>query len=317
MRVHANAPWTPRRRRQLIRAVAEQRLAITDAAELGGVSERTVYRWLARWRDGDRLLEDRSSAPHRCPHALPRQRVELVERLRRQRWTVPEIAGALAMPTSTVTAVCARLGLNRLSKLDPPEPPNRYQRRHPGELIHVDIKKLGMFATPGHQVRGRRSGHDRNRGAGWEHVHVAVDDCTRLAYAEVLDEGETSQATTEFLARAVAWFAARGITVTRVMTDNGSGYRSHAWRQTCATLGLKHLTTRPYRPRTNGKAERFIQMLQRQWAYGTAYPSSQKRREAFPAWLHYYNHHRPHGSLNRETPGQRLHALTNPDGIYT
>lgn len=315
MRVHANAPWTPRRRRELIGAVDDRVLTVAEAAELGGVSERTVYRWLARWREGDRLLEDRSSAPHRCPHALPRERVELIERLRRQRWTVPEIAAALSMPASTVTSVCARIGLNRLSRLDPPEPPNRYQRRHPGELIHVDIKKLGRFTTPGHRVLGRR--HERNRGVGWEHVHVAIDDCTRLAYAEVLDEGETADATSGFLTRAIAWFAARGVAVQRVMTDNGSGYRSQAWRQTCAELGLRHLRTRPYRPRTNGKAERFIQLLQRKWAYAVAYPNSQKRRAALPTWLHYYNHHRPHGSLNQATPGQRLHALTNPDGIYS
>ena len=314
MRVHANAPWTPRRRRQLISQVASGGLSVEDAAELGGVSTRTVFKWLARWRAGDRLLDDRPSTPLRVPHALPRHRVELIERLRRQRWTVPEIAAALSMPTSTVTAACSRLGLNRLSKIDPAEPPNRYERRHPGELIHIDIKKLGKFQVPGHRMRPR--GDHRNRGIGWEHVHVAIDDATRLAYVEILDQGETGEATSGFLARAVVWFAARGVVVRRVMTDNGSGYLSTAWRETCAELGLKHLRTRPYRPRTNGKAERFIQLLQRKWAYAVPYPSSEARRRALPAWLHYYNHHRPHGSLNRTSPGQRLHQLNNPAVIY-
>lgn len=317
MRVHANAPWTPRRRRELISQVAAGQLSVEDAAELGGVSTRTVFKWLARWRAGDRLLEDRSSAPHRVPHALPRQRMELIERLRRQRWTVPEIADALAMPTSTVTAACVRLGLNRLSRLEPVEPPNRYERRHPGELLHIDVKKLGKFAFPGHRVRSTRAEKDRNRGIGWEYAHVAVDDTTRLAYVEILDDGETAEATAAFLGRAVAWFAARGVATRRVLTDNGPGYRSAAWKAVCDELGVRHLTTRPYRPRTNGKAERFIQILQNKWAYAIAYPNSNERRRALPAWLHYYNHHRPHGSLNRTSPGERLHQLNNPAGIYS
>ena len=185
--------------------------------------------------------------------------------------TIPAIGDALRMPYSTVTAVCRRLGLNRLSKLDPVEPPNRYQRRHAGELIHVDVKKLGKIGRPGH-IHGDRT--TRVRGIGWEYLHVAVDDATRLAYAEVLDEGETAEATAAFLERAVAWFTARGVRVHRVMTDNGPGYRSRDHARVCHKLGLKHLRTRPYRPRTNGKAERFIRLITTSWAYGVTCPAS-------------------------------------------
>lgn len=258
------------------------------------------------------MLEDRPSAPHRVPHALPRQRLE---KLRRQRWTVPEIAAALSMPTWTVTAACSRLGLNRLSRLEPVEPPNRYERRHPGDLIHVDIKRFGKFDQPGHRVHGDRRRNNTNVGS--EYVHVAVDDATRLAYVEILDAGETAEANSGFLIRAIAWFAARGVTLRRVMTDNGSGYLSHPWTDTCDRLGLRHLRTRPYRPRTNGKAERFIQLLQRKWAYAVPYPTSENRRRALPAWLHYYNHHRPPSSLSKQSPGQRLHQLNNLAGIYS
>ena len=315
MQLHANAPWTPLRRRQLIPQIDTSRLTVTDVAELGGISERTVFKWLARWRDGDQLLEDRSSIARSLPHATAPAVVATIEQLRRQRWTVPAIGDGLRMPYSTVTAVCRRLGLNRLSKLDPVEPPNRYQRRHAGDLIHVDVKKLGRFDQPGHRIHG-----DRRRNtprAGWEYLHVAVDDATRLAYAEVLNEGETAETTAAFLERAVAWFAAQGVRVRRVMTDNGPGYRSRDHVRVCRNLGLKHLRTRPYRPRTNGKAERFIRLITNSWAYGVTYQTSQHRRHALPAWLHYYNQHRPHGSLDRATPRQRLHQLNNPAGIYS
>lgn len=315
MQVHANAPWTPLRRRQLIPKVDTGQLSVADVAELAGVSERTVFKWLARWRRGDELLADRPSVARSLPHATPPAVVATIEQLRRQRWTVPQIGDALRMPYSTVTAICRRLGLNRLSKLDPVEPPNRYQRRHAGELIHIDIKKLGKIGRPGHRVHGDRT--TRVRGIGWEYLHVAVDDATRLAYAEVLDEGETAHATAGFLKRAVAWFAAHGVRVRRVMTDNGPGYRSRDHARVCRHLKLKHLRTRPYRPRTNGKAERFIRLITNSWAYGVTYQTSQHRRRALPAWLHYYNHHRPHGSLNRATPGQRLHQLNNPAGTYS
>jgi transposase InsO family protein len=208
------------------------------------------------------------------------------------------------MPTSTVCAVLVRIGLNRLWRLEPPEPPNRYCRRRPGELIHVDVKKLGRFDRPGLPAHRRQGGYSANTGAGWEFVHVAVDDTTRLAYVEVLDEkGPTCVG---FLRRAIGFFAAHGITVERVMTDNGTGYRSHAHRAAISRLGIRHLRTRPYRPRTNGKAERFIQTLQREWAYAIAYSSSWQRRRALLPWLEYYNCRRPHSALGHKTPASQI-----------
>jgi transposase InsO family protein len=228
-----------------------------------------------------------------------------IERLRRLRRTSTQIAATLAMPVSTVCAVLRRLGLNRLWKLGPPEPPNRYCRRRAGELVHVDVKKLGRFGRPGHRVRGRGPGR-RNVGAGWEAVHVAVDDATRLAYVEVLPD-ERAETTVGFLERAVAWFAERGIAIDQVMSDNGSPYRSRAWATWMNAHGVDHIRTRPYRPRTNGKAERFIQTLLREWAYAASYPSSDHRRRALPAWIRYYNNQRPHGALGHKTPASRLH----------
>ena len=209
------------------------------------------------------------------------------------------------MATSTVCAVLVRLGLNRLSLLEPPEPPNRYCRRHPGELIHVDVKKLGKFRVPGHRISGR--GRGRTQGAGWEFCHVAVDDTSRLAYVEVLDD-EKGATCVGFLKRAVSWFALQGVVVERVMTDNGAGYRSNLHAAAVAALGIKHLRTRPYRPRTNGKAERFIQTLQVEWAYAAAYSDHWQRRRALGAWLVYYNCRRPHSALGHKTPISRIKA---------
>ena len=201
-------------------------------------------------------------------------------------------------------AVLRRLGLNRLWKLGPPEPPNRYCRRRAGELVHVDVKKLGRFHRPGHRVRGRGPGR-RNPGAGWEAVHVAVDDASRLAYVEVLPD-ERATTTVGFIQRAVAWFAERGITIAEVMSDNGAPYPSTAWAPCLHTHGIDHIRTRPYRPRTSGKAERFIQTMLRGWAYAPSYPSSDHRRQALPAWIRYYNNQRPHGALGHKTPASRL-----------
>jgi transposase InsO family protein len=279
---------------------------VTEAADAAGCSERTAYRWLARFDAGE-AMTDRSSAPHTVPGRTPQDVVALIEQLRRCRKTSVEIAAALAMPTSTVCAVLKRLGLNRLSKLEPPEPPNRYCRRHPGELIHIDVKKLGKFNEPGHRVRQRGKGTHRNRGIGWEYVHVAIDDTSRLAYVEILDD-EKGTTCVGFLHRAVAWFAAHGVTVQRVMTDNGTGYRSRAHAVAVAELEINHLRTRPYRPRTNGKAERFIQTLQAEWAYVAAYPSSWHRRQALLPWLRHYNCRRPHSALGHKTPLSRLQA---------
>ena len=317
MQLHRNARLTPAGRRLLCERVREQGWKVDAAAEAAGCSERTAYKWLARFRaEGETGLEDRSSRPHRI-HATPRAVVALIEVLRRLRWTSVEIAQQLSMAVSTVCVVLVRLGLNRLWKLEPPEPPNRYCRRHPGELIHIDVKKLGRFRRPGHRVTGRGPGnHDRLAKNGWEAVHVCVDDATRLAYVEILanERGETS---TGFLVRAVAWFAEHGVVVRRVLTDNGAPFRSHAWARWCQEHDVRHLRTRPYRPRTNGKAERFIQTMLREWAYKVSYPSSEVRAQALGPWIRRYNYARPHGSLDKRTPMEQLGKLNNLTGNHS
>jgi transposase InsO family protein len=304
VKVHGNARLLPRQRTMLCERVRLEGWTVGDAAEAFGVSDRTVYRWLARFDAGDPMT-DRSSAPRTRPAKTSAEVEALIEQLRRARWTAPRIAGELGMATSTVCAVLKRLGLNRLWRLEPPEPPNRYCRRHPGELIHVDVKKLGRFDRAGLPAHLRRGGYAANTGAGWEFVHVAVDDTTRLAYVEILDD-ETGPTCVAFLRRAVAYYAAHGITVERVMTDNGTGYRSKVHRAGVERLGIKHLRTQPYRPRTNGKAERFIQTLQREWAYAISYESSWQRRRALLPWLSYYNCQRPHSALGHKTPASQL-----------
>jgi transposase InsO family protein len=308
VRIHANAKLVPSNRLLVVRRVLEEQWKIADVAAAFGISERTVYRWLARWRAGDLRLLDRSSAPKRVPRRTPAAVEAVIERLRRLRFTSTRIAAELRMAVSTVGAVLARLGLNRLSRLEPPEPPNRYCRRHPGELVDLDIKKLGRFHRPGHRTQGRTgAGVCQNLGAGWEAAHVAIDDCTRLAYVEVLAD-ETARSCIGFLDRAVAWFAGRGVQIHRVMTDNGSGYRSHVFAAACTQHGIRQLRTRPYRPRTNGKAERFIQTLLREWAYAAVYQTSEQRALALTPWLDYYNHRRPHGALGHQPPATRLPA---------
>jgi transposase InsO family protein len=276
---------------------------VGEAADAFGVSDRTVFRWLARW-DAGGPMTDRSSAPQRRPTRTPAEVEAQIGRLRRLRFTSTRIAAALRMPVSTVCAVLKRIGLNRLSKLEPPEPPNRYCRRHPGELVLVDVKKLGRFAKPGKRALGKGPGRHTHR-AGWEAVHVCVDDATRLAYVEVLPD-ERAVTTVGFLQRAVAWFAERGIEVREVMSDNGSPYRSKAWAAELDRRGLEHIRTRPYRPRTNGKAERFIQTMLREWAYAATYRSSDHRHRALGPWVDYYNHQRPHSALGHNTPASRL-----------
>jgi transposase InsO family protein len=304
VKLHGNARLSPFQRGLLCHRVRYEGWSVGEAAEAAGCSDRTAYRWLGRFDAGE-AMTDRSSAPRRRPTRVPVEVEAEIERLRRLRWTSTQIAAMLAMPVSTVCAVLRRLGLNRLWKLGPPEPPNRYCRRHAGELVHVDVKKLGRFGRPGHRVRGRGPGR-RTVGAGWEAVHVAVDDATRLAYVEVLPD-ERAQTTVGFFERAVAWFAERGITVHQVMSDNGSPYVSRAWAAWMSAHGVDHIRTRPYRPRTNGKAERFIQTLLRDWAYAASYPSSDHRRRALSAWIRYYNEKRPHGALGHKTPASRLH----------
>lgn len=316
MRLHRNAVLTPAGRYLLCQRIREERWTVAEAAEAAGCSERTAYKWLARFRDeGPGGLQDRSSRPHRI-WATPASWVKTIEHLRRLRRTGPQIAAELHMALSTVGAVLGRLGLNRLRLLDPPEPPNRYCRRHPGELIHVDVKKLGRFDRPGHRVAGRGPGrHAPPGGRGWEAVHVCVDDTTRLAYVEILAD-ELGATSTGFLERAVAWFAEHHVSVERVLTDNGAPYRSKVWAAWCRSHGIRHLRTRPYRPRTNGKAERFIQTMLREWAYAASYPSSQARGLALAPWLVRYNCHRPHGSLEKRTPMDHLALLNNVAGNH-
>jgi len=235
--------------------------------------------------------------------------------LRRLRMTGAEIAFCLAL--STVSAVLLRIGLGKLSRLEPPEPPNRYERRHPGELIHIDVKKLGRIrGGAGHRMLGRGPGRHGGKGAGWEYVHVCVDDATRLAYVEILTD-EKATTVVGFLRRAVAFYKRHGICVERVMTDNGSGYRSALHAAACRAMGLRHLRTRPYRPRTNGKAERFIRTMLGGWAYGAIYASSAQRASGLDGWLHYYNHDRPHGALSHKPPMTRLAELNNVAGSYS
>jgi transposase InsO family protein len=292
----------------LVQRVLEEHWKVSDVAVALGVSERTAYRWLARWRAGDRELLDRSSAPKRVPRRTPRAVEQVIERLRRLRMTSTRIAAQLEMAVSTVGAVLKRIGLNRLSRLEPPEPPNRYERRRPGELIHVDIKKLGRFRRPGHRVTGRAvAGAGGDRGHGWDCIHVAIDDYSRVAYVEVLPD-ERGPTCVEFLDRALAWFADRAVRVERVMSDNGSGYVSHAFAAACTRHRIRHLRTRPYRPRTNGKAERFIQTLLREWAYAVRYETSEHRTIALGPWIEYYNRQRPHGALSHKPPATRLPA---------
>ena len=304
MLIHGNARLLPRQRTLLCERVRLEGWTVDDAAEAFGVSPRTVFRWLCRWDAGEPMT-DRSSAPHRRPTRTPAKVEAHIERLRRLRWTSTRIAGTLGLPTSTVCAVLQRIGLNRLSKLEPPEPPNRYCRRHAGELVHVDVKKLGRFTRPGHRVTGRGPGRHSGGGKGWDAVHVCVDDATRLAYVEVLPD-ELATTTVGFFERAITWFAERGVKVRQVMSDNGSPYRSDLWARTCTRHRIEHLRTRPYRPRTNGKAERFIQTMLREWAYAATYRSSNHRTKALRPWIQYYNCRRPHGSLGKNTPMSRL-----------
>lgn len=304
MELHGNAKLTPFQRELLCRRVDDEGWIIAEAAEAAGCSQRTAYRWLARWRAGEPMT-DRSSAPHTVVNRTPVKVVARIEELRRLRWTSTRIAAQLRMPVSTVCAVLQRIGLHRLSRLEPLEPPNRYCRRHPGELIHIDVKKLGRFWRPGHRVTGQRGGINTNFKAGWEFVHIAIDDTSRVAYLEVLAD-EKGPTCVEFLERAIAWFADHGVVVERVMTDNGTGYRSKAHAAAISQLGIKHLFTRPYRPRTNGKAERFIQTMLRECAYGQAFTSSAHRRRSLRRWVTYYNCRRPHSALGHQAPISRL-----------
>jgi transposase InsO family protein len=314
MKLHANAKTCPNSRRLIAERVLERGWTLAQAAAAAGVSVRTAAKWVRRRRLGEPLA-DRSSAPRRIPNRMPERLVEAIAALRRLRMTAAEIAETLGLALSTVSSWLKRIGLGKRSRLEPPEPPNRYERRRPGELVHVDVKKLGRISVrgAGHRVTGNRRGQlkqgPRRLGVtGWEFVHVLVDDHSRLAYAEVLAD-ELGETAAGFLRRAVAWFSARGVGVERVLSDNGACYRSRAHAAACRELGLSHRFTQPYRPRTNGKAERFIQTLVNEWAWARVYGSNAERHQALPRWLLHYNYRRPHGSLGHKPPAIRLNNL--------
>ena len=297
------------------RALMVDRLAsgwrVSEVAEAAGVSRTTVYKWKRRWEaEGRTGLQDRSSRPRRSPRRTPQARRDLVIQLRRSRLSGRAISHRLRMPRSTVSRVLRQAQLSRARDLEPREPPRRYEREAPGELLHLDIKKLGRFRQPGHRVHGDRSNGRRDRGIGWEFVHVAIDDYSRVAYVEVLED-EKGITCAAFLERAVAYFADHGVRVQRLLTDNGGGYRSRAFKFAVHRLGARHLRTRPYRPQTNGKAERFIQTLLREWAYGRPYRRSSDRRRALAPWLRRYNQRRPHISLGGEPPFTRLPSTSS------
>jgi transposase InsO family protein len=281
---------------------------------------RTARKWVRRYRaQGEPGLADRPSTPRRQPTRTEEHRVQAIAALRRLRMTAAQIAEVLSMPVSTVSGILQRIGLGKLSRLEPPEPPNRYERRHAGELLHIDVNKLGRIeGGAGHRISGNRGPGQRARGAGWEYVHVCVDDATRLAYVEVLSDEKATTAI-GFLRRAVAFYRRHDIHVQQLMTDNGPAYISLAHAIACRALKIKHLRTRPYRPRTNGKTQRFSRTLLAEWAYGAIYRDSSQRTAALSVWLEHYNTRRPHGALSHQPPASRLRQLTgnNPLGSYT
>ena len=325
MKLHANAALSLNRRRLLCRRVVVEGRTLAEAAAAAEVSVRCARKWVRRYlAEGELGLLDRSSAPRSVANRTDERRVEAIAALRRLRFTGAEIADTLGMALSTVSGILTRIGMGRLGRIGL-EPPERYERQRPGELIHIDVKKLGRIVVPGHAVTGnRRQGGRRTTytkdgrrigDAGWEFVHIAIDDCTRLAYAEVLPN-ERATTAIAFLRRAIEFFERHGISVEQLITDNGAPYRSTVHAIACRALGIRHLRTRPYRPQTNGKAERFIRTLIGGWAYGAIYRSSAERTAALDGWLWHYNHHRKHSALSHKPPVARLHERTNLLGTY-
>jgi transposase InsO family protein len=306
---HQNARMTPLGRVEMVRRILEEGRPVADVAAGFGISERTARKWLARFKAGGPTgLENRSSRPASVANRTAEPWIDMMERLRREyRLTAEEIAAKLHLARSTVAAWLKRRGLGRLNSIDPPAPVRRYQRQRPGELLHLDIKKLARFQRTGHRITGNRLG--ASEGVGYDFFHVAIDDATRLAYVEVLPD-ERRGSTTGFLVRALRWFKARGIRVERVMTDNGSGYVARLFRKALRMLAIRHIRTRPYTPKTNGKAERFIQTLLREWAYAIPFRSADSRAADLPRWLAWYNQKRPHASLRRRSPLQALVGTT-------
>jgi transposase InsO family protein len=312
MDVHKNARLTPAGREVMVRRAVEGGQTPEALSEAVGVCPRTVRKWVGRFRaEGVAGLCDRSSRPHHLRKPTPPEVVARIEALRRQRWTGAQIASETGVSKATVSRILRRLGLNRLKALEPAEPVRRYERDRPGELIHIDIKKLGKIGSVGHRITGRRTGIvNRHLGIGWEFVHVCIDDASRIAFSRVMED-ERKESAVAFLKAAVAYYASLGVKIERVMTDNGSCYRSKAFARACKRLALKHIFTKPYTPKTNGKAERFIQTSLREWAYARAYNTSDERTAELPRWLHRYNWHRPHGSIGAQPPISRLGLARN------
>ena len=306
MDTHKNAPLTPKGREAMVRCVINGGLSQAAAARQFNTTPKTVAKWVQRFRaEGAPGLRDRSSRPHSLPGQTAPATCAAVEALRRQRYTGSQIAAELGISPATVSRVLRRLGLNRLSALEPAEPVRRYEREHPGEIIHIDIKKLGRFEQIGHRITGDRKGQSNSRGVGWEYLHLAIDDHSRVAYSEILPD-EKRRSSLRFLFNALRFFRAHGVKVYRVMTDNGVSFRSRRYAKALRLLKIKHLRTKPYTPKTNGKAERFVQTSLREWAYARAYLTSDDRAQHLPEWLHRYNWHRPHRSLKSKPPISRL-----------
>ena len=309
MDTHENAPLTPKGREMMVRAVMDEGLSKAAAARRFNTTPKTAAKWIKRFEaEGVEGLRDRSSRPHSSPSQTAPATAAAVEALRRQRRTGNEIAAEVGVSAATVSRILKRLGLNRLAALEPAEPVRRYERAHPGEIIHIDIKKLGKFSRIGHRITGDRTGQSNTRGIGWEYVHLAIDDHSRVAYSEILPD-EKRGSCLRFLFNALRFFRSLGVKVRRVMTDNGSSFRSHRYAKALRLLKIKHLRTRPYTPKTNGKAERFVQTSLREWAYAQAYDTSDQRAQELPFWLHRYNWHRPHGAIGSKPPISRI-ALT-------
>lgn len=308
MNVHRRAKTTPLSRALLVQRVTCEAWPMGQASRAAGVSRQTVRKWVKRFLlEGEAGLLDRSSRPRRSPRKLPADREQWLLQLRRKyHLTAQVLAEKTGIPRSTVGRILRRHRLSRVRDLEPKLEIRRYERQAPGELLHLDIKKLGRIDGVGHRITGRRQ--HRSRGIGWDYAHVAIDDFSRLSYMEVLSD-ECGATVAGFLRRALLWYRQHGIEVRRVLTDNGSGYVSKVFAELCRESQLRHIRTRPYTPRTNGKAERFIQTSLRNWAYGKPYNSSRQRLEALPAWLHFYNHHRPHAALGRLPPASRVNNL--------
>jgi transposase InsO family protein len=311
MDTHQNARLTPKGREEMARSVVDAGLSKAEAARRYHTTPKTVAKWVKRFRsEGVSGLRDRSSRPLSSPNQTALTTCAGVEALRRQRYSGGQIAAELAISPATVSRILRRLGLNRLSALEPAEPVRRYERQRPGELIHIDIKKLGKFNDIGHRITGDRRGQSNRRGVGWEYVHVCIDDHSRIAFAQIMANEKRCSAVA-FLKAAIGYYASLGVKIERVMTDNGSCYKSFAFRAACKRLGLRHIRTKPYTPKTNGKVERFIQTSLREWAYAQAYENSRQRKQHLPTWLHRYNWHRPHTGIDGRTPISRLGLTEN------